>query len=75
MKSKVKLSFGEPVVVDQAEPEVREWGWCQFPSIEQMENGDILRGSRDAQGRMLLGLPLACAAGRSRGPARTDQRP
>lgn len=39
--NRVKLSFSEPVVIAQAGPEVTEWGFYQFPSVEILADGGV----------------------------------
>ena len=37
----IKLHIGEAVLVAQAAPDVRGWGYCQFPNVERLGDGRL----------------------------------
>ena len=39
--NRVRMTFGKPVVIAQASPEVKDWGYHQFPGVELLDDGGV----------------------------------
>jgi hypothetical protein len=64
----VKLKIDEPVVISQAPPEVREWGYWQFPGVEKADNGNIhVSYDKRKDSVTSYGLPLGHVVSRDNG--------
>lgn len=54
-----RVVLGDPVVVSQASPEIREWGPWQFPVLERMRDGRIhLRFHVSEDSASAYGMPV-----------------
>lgn len=73
--AKVGLSIGEPVIVAQAPPEVKDWGQYQFPTVERLADGALhVEYSLELDSATSYGLPGGHAISRDEGQTWTPVR-